>query len=144
MREATIGTVSQADDPEAARIEELLAAVARGEASDADREELALYTASNPDLPARIRDSARTGELGEGWLARVEGDNRVQLTEQSTVTRVERGAGLALVLGGMGLSLLAPGVGAVGIVAGFGVLLYSFARVRLKTHRDDPYKDVNR
>lgn len=136
--------MSDPADPEAARIEELLAAVARGEATEADREELALYTASNPDLPARIQDSHRTGELGEGWLARVEGDNRVQMTEQATMTRVERGAGLALVLGGMGLSLVAPAAGGVGIVVGFGVLLYSFARVRLKTHRDDPYKDVNR
>ena len=136
--------VSGTDDPEAARIEELLAAVARGEASDADREELALYTASHSDLPARIQDSRRTGELGEGWLARVEGDNRVQMTEQAKLTRIERGTGLALILGGMGLGLVAPAAGGVGIVVGFGVLLYSFARVRLKTHRDDPYKDVNR
>lgn len=136
----------QADDsdPERARVDELLSRVARGEANDAEREELAMYAAKDPGLPARIEHSAKTGELGEGWLARVEGDHRVQLAEQSKVTRAERLTGLALVLSGVAASFVAPAAGSVGIGLGFVVLLYSFLRVRLRTHKDDPYKDIQR
>lgn len=132
------------DDPELARIDELLAAVGRGEASDAEREELAMYASDHPDLPARIEASASAGELGQGWLARVERDDALQLHEHARTTRAERGAGLAMILAGMAAGFVSPTVGTVGIVGGFGVLLYSFLRVRMKTHRDDPYKDVER
>lgn len=132
------------DDPELARIEELLAAVGRGEASDAEREELAMYTAEHPDLPARIEASSKSGELGRGWLARVERDDALRRHEHTRTTRAERGMGLAMVLAGMAAGFVSPTVGTVGIVGGFVVLLYSFLRVRMKTHRDDPYKDVER
>ncbi len=144
-REATIRPVADDPlDPEDARIEELLARVARHEATDAEREELAMYEAERPDLPARIQERARARELGGEWMARIEGDHRVQRHEQARTTRVERTAGLAMILGGMALGFLAPTAGTVGIVGGFAVLMYSFVRVRLRTHRDDPYKDVNR
>lgn len=131
-------------DPELARIDELLAAVGRGDASDAEREELDMYAAEHPDLPARIEASARAGELGQGWLVRVESDERMQLHERTRTVRAERGVGLAMVLAGMALGFVSPAAGTVGILGGFVVLLYSFLRVRIKTHRDDPYKDVQR
>lgn len=134
----------RAADPELARIDELLAAVARSEATEAEREELAMYAADHPDLPARIEATTRAGDLGRGWLARVERDDRLQLHERTRTVRAERGVGLALILSGMAAGFVSPTLGTVGIVGGFAVLLYSFLRLRIKTHRDDPYKDVQR
>ncbi|MCB9567134.1 MAG: hypothetical protein H6710_07985 [Myxococcales bacterium] len=112
-------------DPEEARVAELLDRVRRGELSEGEREELALYAA-------------------EGWLARVEADDRIATIEGSRGVQIERGIGLALVLGGLVTSSLAPLTGSLALLAGVLLLIYSFARVRLATHRRDPYKDIKR
>ncbi len=131
------------DDPEAARVQALLMRQLEGNASDAETEELALYASDRPDLRNHIQEQVARGTLGEGWLERVRKDEAIAATEGSTRARVERGTGLALLLGGWGLSYLTPiGVGFAAI--GMLIVLYSLVRVRLATHQTDPYKDIVR
>ena len=138
--------MSQATPPDAEdlRIDELLAARARGEATAAQAEELALYLEQRPELRERVEQAARQAELGQGWLQRVEADHQVQLVEQAPRARLERAAGLGLVGLGFVLSFLAPIAGGPLLGLGTLVLLYSIVRVRLGTHAVDPYKDVIR
>jgi anti-sigma factor RsiW len=131
-------------DVEEARIAALLAARARGDASPAEAIELDLYVQQHPELAARVERAARQGELGQGWLARVEADHQVALTEAAPRARAERSVGAGLVGVGVALSFVAPAVGAPLLGAGMLVLLYSVVRVRLRTHANDPYKDVIR
>jgi hypothetical protein len=138
--------VSEAEPPdvEDLRIEELLAAQARGDTTEAQTEELALYVEQRPELRARAEQAVRHGELGQGWLSRVEADHRVELVEQTPRVHLERGVGLGLVALGFVLAFVVPVGGAPLIGLGMLVLLYSFVRVRLRTHAIDPYKDVIR
>lgn len=129
-------------DPEARRIEELLAKQRAGEASAAESEELALYAREHPALAGRIEQMDRERELGGGWLARVEADSKLQAAETSPRVRLERGLGLGLMVGGFAFTMLAPVVGLAAVGTGVLLLLYSFVRARLATHRSDPYKDV--
>ncbi|MCA9712310.1 MAG: hypothetical protein KDK70_41120 [Myxococcales bacterium] len=131
-------------DVEERRIEALLAAQTRGSASAAEAEELALYVQQRPELRERVEQARRHGELGQGWLERVERDHQVQLAEQAPRARLERGLGLGLAGVGMVLWLLSPVIGAPVVGMGTLVLLYSIVRVRLQTHATDPYKDVIR
>ncbi|MCB9704195.1 MAG: hypothetical protein H6711_20065 [Myxococcales bacterium] len=131
-------------DPEEARVAELLDRVRRGELSEGEREELALYAAEDPSLHQAIAARSEEARLGEGWLARVEADDRIATIEGSRGVQIERGIGLALVLGGLVTSSLAPLTGSLALLAGVLLLIYSFARVRLATHRRDPYKDIKR
>lgn len=131
-------------DAEDLRIEELLGAQTRGDATAAQTEELALYVEQRPELRARVEQAVQHGELGQGWLSRVEADHRVELAEQAPRVRLERGAGLGMVGLGFVLSFLVPAAGTPLLGLGMVVLLYSFVRVRLKTHAIDPYKDVIR
>ncbi len=131
-------------DVEDERIDALLEAHARGQASDAERVELELYVAQRPELAARVEQAARHGELGEGWLARVEADHQIERAEQAPRARIERAAGASIAVVGTVLSFVAPVVGAPLVGVGSLVLLYSFIRVRLRTHATDPYKDVIR
>lgn len=131
-------------DPEAARVDELLAQHRHGRATEAESEELALYVRDRPELRPRVDQAAREGVLGEGWLARVERDHQVQKIENSGRARVERGIGLVLVIGGYLLTLATPAVGGAAIAAGFGLLLYSIVRTRLASRASDPYEDVVR
>jgi hypothetical protein len=131
------------EDPEAARIVELLERASEGSVTEAETEELALYARDDPALLARIEKAVKDRDLGEGWLVRVRKDDQIARTEQGSRARSERMAGLALVAGGFGLQFFTVfGAALMGI--GALVLLYSIIRVRLATHRDDPYKDVNR
>lgn len=132
-------------DIEDRRIDELLAAQTRGTATEAETEELALYVTQRPELQARVDKAVRDGELGEGWLERVERDHQVQRVEQSPRARLERGVGVGLA--GVGLLLwyvASPVTGAPVLGIGALVVLYSLIRVRLATHATDPYKDVIR
>lgn len=130
-------------DAEQQRIDELLAAQTHGTATAAEVEELALYVAERPELQAQAERAAEDARLGKGWLERVNRDHQVQLAEQSPRANVERGVGLGLA----GLGLVTSFINPIGVpILGIGglVLLYSLVRVRLKTHKNDPYKDVIR
>jgi len=131
-------------DAEQRRIEELLAAQARGGATPAETEELALYVEQEPALAARVRRAVEDGELGRGWLERVERDHQVQQIEHSSRARLERNVGLSMAGVGFFLSFFASAAGVSLLGMGTLVLLYSLIRVRLKTHATDPYKDVIR
>lgn len=131
-------------DPEAQRVQELLQRQLEGNASPAETEELALYVQDRPDLRAHIEAQVARGQLGKGWLERVRKDDAIAKLDTTRRTKLERAIGLPLVVGGWALSLVAPTIGAP--LAGIGIvlLLYSLVRVRLASHKNDPYKDVVR
>lgn len=131
-------------DVEEHRIEELLAAQTRGSATEAETEELALYVERRPDLQRRVERAVRDGELGAGWLVRVERDHQAELAEQTPRARAERGLGLGIAGIGLLAWMASPVVGAPIVGMGALLIVYSFARVRLQTHATDPYKDVKR
>lgn len=135
---------SSIDDPEEARIDELLSAQRHGTAGDAEREELAIYARDRPELSARIDANARTAELGAGWLARVERDDRLQAIERGGRARLERAVGLVTVLAGWLLHFPLPLLGLLLSAGGVLFLVYSMIRVRRSTRDTDPYKDVMR
>jgi hypothetical protein len=130
--------------PEDARIEELLALVRSGEADEAVAEELALYAEDRPELVERITRAVKDGELGKGWLVRVQADRRLQAREQRPAVVFERGVGLGLAGAGWLVALGAPVLGVPMMAAGFGILTWSFVRIRLATWRQDPYSDVEK
>ena len=130
------------EDPEKQRIDELVAKVGRQEASDAEREELALYAADNPEIEHRLTAEAESARLGRGWLERVEADRRLKNREATRFIKVERGVGLALVIGGTALGFVGSIAGPIAVMGGIGLLAWSFARTRLATYKDDPYKDI--
>ncbi|MEZ4450235.1 MAG: hypothetical protein R3B09_12230 [Nannocystaceae bacterium] len=132
------------DDPERRRVEELLDKVTHGQVSEAEREELALYSERDPDLEQVIAERGREGALGQGWLERVTADHEIQRVEAAPRARIERGVGLAFFAAGVGVSLVAPVTGTVALLVGLGILLLSFLRIRLQTARRDPYKDIQR
>ena len=134
----------EGDDPEAARVDELIASHRHGRATEAESEELALYVRERPALREKVDRAAREGALGEGWLARVEKDHQVQRVENSGRAKAERGIGAVLVIGGYLLTMLSPAGGGIAIAAGMSLLLYSIIRTRLATRGTDPYEDVVR
>ena len=137
-----MGDKGDSADPEAARIDELLERAERVGVSEAESEELALYAAEHPELAARIDAAGRRRDLGHGWLERVHRDNALKRTETEGRVRLERGAGVGLGALGFLLMLVDPVLGMTALGSGVAVLLYSFIRVRARTHREDPYKDV--
>ncbi len=120
----------------------------RGQVTDAETEELALYVAEDPSLRAEIATRAKQAELGEGWMARLEADHAIARVETGPRAKLERGAGLALFVAGVAATPLtaavAPALGPTLVLLGLAILIWSFARVRLATYSDDPYKDVQR
>lgn len=139
-------------DPEAERVAELMTRTQGGTASDAEKEELAMYLEDRPDLAARIaasvaekrREDERQAELGGTWLARVDADRRLAEAESTPLVRAERGLGLGLTIAGFALSPFTPVLSMVGLIGGIGLLTWSFTRVRLSTYKDDPYKDIDK
>jgi hypothetical protein len=132
------------DDPERARFDALLAAHRRGEATAPQREELALYVGDDAERAAAVAANERAASLGQGWLRRVEDDDRLASIDGSRRAKIERGVGLALVATGW---LLQFPLGVFGLaLMGIGVLtvVYSLVRVRLAGAAKDPYKDVVR
>jgi len=132
-----------ADDPERQRVADLLDRVKQGAVSEAEREELALYVAGDPRLVETIQRREEEARLGGEWLARATADDRIALVESSTRSKLERGLGLTLTLGGMLVVFGAPTVGSVACLLGLLLLAYSLIRVRLQSH-PDPYKDIRR
>ncbi len=136
------------EEPERARINTLLEQVTRGQVTEAETEELALYVAEDPSLRAEVATRAKHAELGEGWLARLEADHAIARVEESPRAKLERGAGLALFVVGLVATPLtaaaAPALGPTLLVLGLAILIWSYARVRLATYSHDPYKDVQR
>lgn len=122
----------------------LVARALEGTVTAAEREELALYAEHDPQLVTRLEEAERQGRLAHGWLERVNKDAEIERVELGRRARVERGVGLTLLAAGYPLALLFPLLGVAALGAGFFVLVYSFARVRLSTHTKDPYKDVVR
>jgi hypothetical protein len=132
------------NDPEQDRIAQLLGRARTGEATEAEHEELELYAKSQPEVKALVEKSQRDRELGEGWLRRVEADEKLQALGASPRVRLERGLGLGLLVVGFGLNMIAPTVGGIAMGGGVLVLLYSFVRARIAEQKSDPYKDVHR
>jgi hypothetical protein len=131
-------------DPERARVEALVLLVGRGEASEAEREELALYAEHDPAILTRVKAIHQDRATGGAWLDRIEADHRLQAVETSRRTRLERVTGLGLLAAGILGAFAHPIVGAAGIALGLVVLTWSVLRVRIGTLGDDPYKDVKR
>lgn len=76
---------------------------------------------------------------------------------RSPYHRLARNAGLWLVIGGyvalVGYALyclaaedgpIVPRLGVFAIVLGTAILLFTFVRERIESHRDDPYKEIER
>lgn len=136
--------VSGPDDPEHERVQALLQRSLAGTATDAESEELALYATDRPDLRDHIEAQVQRGALGHGWLERVQRDQSIAEVDGSRRAQLERGVGLTLLLSGWLLVYLSPVVGGPVAGAGLLILLYSLIRVRLATHAQDPYKDIER
>ncbi len=136
--------MSEPPEPEQQRIDELLAAQTRGTATPAETEELALYVQARPELQREVVRAVDKGELGRGWLERVERDDQLQRVEHSAQVRMERGLGVGLFGLGTALSFVAPSIGVPMLGMGALLAMYSVVRVRLRTHRNDPYKDITR
>ena len=131
-------------EPERERIDQLLDRVSSGEISEAETEELALYVDSYPALQDDVKRRASDANLGRGWLARLEADRKIAAVETSRRTRVEQGVGLAVAGVGVAVQIVNPLLGVALCVAGVALLIVSILRVRLATHKHDPYKDVQR
>lgn len=140
------------DDPQVQRIAELMERTQSGAATDAEREELAMYLEDRPDVARRIAQrvtekraqAQRQAELGGTWLARVDADQRLAAAESTPLVKAERGLGMGLTIAGFALTPFSPVLSVIGLVGGIGLLTWSFTRVRLATYKDDPYRDVDK
>lgn len=129
------------DDPELRRVAELLAAERSHTLDEAEVVELALYRDEHPSLVAGAQ--AQLGPADDrGWLVRHEQDESLARAHATPFTRVERGAGLALIAGGWLAAIGGFVVGPFAVLAGIVLLLFSFIRVRLT--RSDPYDQIDR
>lgn len=140
-REATELHYTPRVDPEEKRRTELALAVRNGVATDAEKEELALYGEDDPEIQALVKQVEDDREIGGTWLARAEADRRLVAEENSPITRAEQRVGVGLMVGGGIAGFFFPPALLVMLV-GAGVLTLSVLRVKLKTAGDDPYDDV--
>jgi hypothetical protein len=131
-------------DPERRRLDELIGRVAAGEASEAERVELDMYLEDDPALQAEIDQRIREHDPDAHWLARAEADRRITRRDSSARVRAERTVGLGLVAGGFVLGPLLPVAAPAALLAGVGLLTWSFVRLRLEELRDDPYRKIDR
>ena len=129
--------------PEEKRLQELTTAVQSGVATEAEKEELALYIEDNPDVEALVRRAAHEREVGGQWLARAEADRRMVAMENSPETQLEQRVGVSLLVGGGIAGFFFP-VALLLALVGAGMLSISVLRVKLKTLGKDPYDDVER
>ncbi len=136
--------VADPDDPERARLETLVERVAAAEATEAEAVELRLYAEADPEVSSALARAQDEAQLAEGWLTRLEADRQIQRVATAPLARIERGAGLTMFLGGSVLLWVVPVLGAGLLTGGLVALTYSFLRVRLKTHRQDPYRKVEK
>ena len=129
-------------DLERARVEQLLRRLRGGIASDAEREELALYGVEIP-APDGLDACGPQPSPDQQWMERVEADERIDAAESSAWARAERGIGATLLIGGGLAGLVAPAAVLVSLV-GAGVLIASVVRIKIKTLGQDPYEDIKR
>ncbi|MCP4444149.1 MAG: hypothetical protein GY811_02225 [Myxococcales bacterium] len=130
-------------NPEEKRVAELTLAVREGVATDAEEEELALYSDENPEIQALVRRVEEEREVGGEWLARAKADRRMVASENSPLSLLEQRVGVGLMVGGGIAGFFFPPALLVMLV-GAGVLSLSVLRVKLKTAGKDPYEDVER
>jgi hypothetical protein len=131
-------------DPERERLAYLASRVGSDEASEGERAELELHLADRPELRPEVMEAVERARLGKGWLARVEADQRVRRIESGRRVRVERAIGIGLVGAGWLLAPAVPALAPAAFTTGALVLIWSFARVRLRELRDDPYRDIEK
>jgi len=127
--------------PEEERLRELTSAVRSGIATEAEKEELALYGEDDERVEALVRQVDQQREVGGTWLARAEADRRMVAAENSPLAKMEQRIGVGLMVGGGIAGFFFP-VAFFGLLLGAGVLTLSVLRVKLKTAGNDPYDDV--
>jgi hypothetical protein len=128
-------------DPEEKRRTELTLAVRDGVATDAEKEELALYGEDDPEVQALVQQVEDQRAVGGQWLARAEADRRMVAAENSPGVQLEQRVGVGLMVGGGITGFFFPPALLV-MLAGAGILTFSVLRTKLKTTGDDPYDDV--
>lgn len=128
--------------PEEQRVAELIRLVREGAATEAEKEELALYGEESEQSKALILRAQEQGELGKGWLQRYEADRRLVGVEDAWLARTERKAGVGLVVVGTVGAFVVPPVGLLALGLGAGLLAWSVVRVAIKNAGKDPYEDV--
>ena len=94
----------------------------------------------------QVRAVEELREVVDATLARLDASEAPEIAavETSRRTRVEQGVGLAVAGVGVAVQLVNPLLGVALCVAGVALLIVSILRVRLATHKHDPYKDVQR
>ncbi|GEM_PF-2413812 len=127
--------------PEERRVKELAAAIKGGVASEAEKEEIALYLEQSPALSHLVAQVERERDVGGTWLARAEADRRLDAQEKTPWSRLERKVGTGLVFFGGALGLIFPPAWLLSIL-GMAMISWSVIRVKLNTLKDDPYDDV--
>ena len=128
-------------NPEEQRLKELTEAVQQGLATEAEKEELALYAEQHPHLYALVRRVGNEREVGGQWLARAEADRRLDAKEKTPLALLERQVGVSLVIAGGALGFFFPPA-FFAMLFGMSLLLWSVLRVKISTHGQDPYDDV--
>ncbi len=128
-------------DPEEKRLAELTQAVRAGAATEAEKQELALYGDTAPEVRALVAQVEEQREVGGTWLERAEADRRMVAAENTPLTKAEQNVGVGLMVGGgIGGFFFPPAL--LVMLVGAGVLTLSVLRVKLKTAGNDPYDDV--
>lgn len=130
-------------NPEEKRLAELTSAVRAGVATEAEKEELVLYSEDDPAVGALVAKVDEEREVGGTWLTRAEADRRMVAAENAPLNLLEQRVGVGLMVGGGIAGLFFPPALLVALV-GAGVLTLSVLRVKLKTIGNDPYDDVER
>jgi len=128
--------------PEQERLLQLTRRVREGSATEAEREELALYANESPENQALAVRVQRDGELGHGWIDRYAADRELVAEEESPLSLAERKVGVGLVVAGAVSALFVPPVGVAAVGLGAGLLAWSVVRVALKNRGKDPYGDI--
>ena len=142
----------------AERLEQLMVLVVDGGASPAQHQELEAHLKMHPELAAELEAHRLLKHTTDGWVRRLDAELIHDQLQQSATAQLERRAGVALLLIGlavlMGFGLVeamldetAPlwlRLGMGSSAAGALLLLLSAIRWRLKTSRDDAYKEIVR
>ena len=128
--------------PEDKRVAELARRVRVGEATEAEREELALYASDSAKHQSLAVRAEQDAELGRGWLSRYEGDRALVAVESTRTVKTERAIGAGLVTVGVIGAFFAPPAGLAVAAVGAGLLAWSVLRIAVKTAGKDPYDDI--